>query len=494
MAGIAVGCAAVTPREGARRTPTPMPAPSAAIAAATVNHTLAVVRILRGGATDASGALARRRSDSVIVPRPVLCTNDSVVNLFLRCLVSGCACLPLFLSPAAAAQSDDALPSPLDPATVVRLAHQRRPEVAGARARAYAAAQRPRIDAALPDPMVAVEVTHLPIPVVGVDGNISIEQQFPLSGVLGNRRRAAEADAARWNADAHRVAQDVQLEALDAYYMLAEQRGLAPILDEQIALVDQLATISRAHLASGQGMQADVMRLDNERARLEADRRALDAQIRSAEAMLDTALARPADAPVPPLSWPDDTTEPPPLDALVREGLGRRPELAAARAEQSRALAEVDVMQSMYGPMAVVRVGPSYSMLEGPGVMGMIGVSVPLWREKLGAGVTEAQSMVTMARADVDAMQRMISGSIAAARETVAAERTRLLSVQRDILPRAHLVVESAVASFGAGQGPMVATLDAARDLFDVRMQELMDRVRLGRAWAKLRRETGELQ
>jgi outer membrane protein TolC len=210
--------------------------------------------------------------------------------------------------------------------------------------------------------------------------------------------------------------------------------------------------------------------------------------------MLDAALGRAPDTAVPPLAWTDDTSEPAPVDALVRLALARRPELAAARAGRARALAEVDVMESMYGPMAVVRLGPSYTMLEGPGVMGMVGVTVPLWRDRLSSGVTEARSMVIMADADIEAMQRMIAGSVAAARETVAAERTRLLSVQRDILPRARMVVDSAVASFGAGQGPMVGTLDAARDLFDVRMQELMDRARLGVAWAKLRRETGELQ
>jgi outer membrane protein TolC len=98
-----------------------------------------------------------------------------------------------------------------------------------------------------------------------------------------------------------------------------------------------------------------------------------------------------------------------------------------------------------------------------------------------------------MTSADINATERMIAGSIADARANVAAERTRLLSVQRDILPRARLVVESAIASFGAGQGPMVSALDAARDLYEVRMQEVMGRARLATAWARLNRETGEL-
>jgi len=375
----------------------------------------------------------------------------------------------------------------------VRLAHQRRPEITAAKARWAAAAERPKIVAALPDPMVMVSADMVPIPLVGVDGSITVQQEFPLSGVLGNRRRGAEAEAQRWGADARRVALDVELEALQAFYMLAERRGQQPILDEQIALVGQLVIVARAHLAAGQGMEADVLRLDNERARLVAQRDALVAEIRSAEAMLDTSLARWPGESVPQLAWGDDPGEPMPLEELMREALARRPELEGALAEKKRAAADIDAMRSMYAPMALVRVGPAYSMLEGPGVMAMVGVSIPLWRERLGAGVAEARAMETMATADEDAMRRMIAGSVASAREAVVAQRTRWVALSREIVPRARVVVQSATGSFGAGQGPMVAVLDAARDLREVRTDEVMARARLGDAWAKLQRTIGEL-
>ena len=375
----------------------------------------------------------------------------------------------------------------------MRLAHQRRPEITAAKARWAAAAERPKIVAALPDPMVMVSADMVPIPLVGVDGSITVQQEFPLSGVLGNRRRGAEAEAQRWGADARRVALDVELEALQAFYMLAERRGQQPILDEQIALVGQLVIVARAHLAAGQGMEADVLRLDNERARLVAQRDALVAEIRSAEAMLDTSLARWPGESVPQLAWGDDPGEPMPLEELMREALARRPELEGALAEKKRAAADIDAMRSMYAPMALVRVGPAYSMLEGPGVMAMVGVSIPLWRERLGAGVAEARAMETMATADEDAMRRMIAGSVASAREAVVAQRTRWVALSREIVPRARVVVQSATGSFGAGQGPMVAVLDAARDLREVRTDEVMARARLGDAWAKLQRTIGEL-
>ena len=75
----------------------------------------------------------------------------------------------------------------------------------------------------------------------------------------------------------------------------------------------------------------------------------------------------------------------------------------------------------MYAPMAMVRTGPSYTMADGTGWMVMVGVSIPLWRDKLRAGVNEARAMVDMASADLEAMQRMIRGEATLARERVMA-------------------------------------------------------------------------
>ncbi len=394
---------------------------------------------------------------------------------------------------ASPAQAEDSpqLPSPLDAATVVRIARARRAEIAAARARAAAASERPKIVAALPDPSVIVQADHIPYDFRHVGGSLTLQQEFPLSGVRGDRRRAAEAEADRWRADVSRATLDVELEALQAFFMLAERRGNAVILDDQIAILDQLVTIARAHYAAGQGMLADVLRLENEAARFRADRRALDSEIRGAEAMLDTTLARDPTAPIPELAWTDDESEPPAADGLVRKALAARPELVSARAGRRRALADIDAMHSMYAPMAVVRAGPAYNMIDGVGAMVMVGISIPLWRERLGAGVTEAQSMAAMANAEIVAMERMVAGNVIVARERVLAERTRLVAIRQDILPRAKLIVATATGSFAAGQGAMLAVFDSARDLRDIRMQEIMARARLSAAWARLRRETG---
>jgi cobalt-zinc-cadmium efflux system outer membrane protein len=412
-----------------------------------------------------------------------------LVNFVVAC------CLTALASSARAQEREPeapALPAPLDVGTVVRLAGARRAEIAAANARAGAASERPAIVSALPDPMVIGQINHVPLDFHSIFASLTVQQEIPLSGVLGNRRRAAEADADHWSAETHRVALDVELEALQAFFALAARRATTSVLDDQIAITEQLLVIARAHYGAGQGTEADVLRLENEAARFRSDRQALDADIRGAEAALDTVLARDLHAPIPALAWNDEVEDPPTLATLVAKAVANRPELAATRAERRSALADVDVMKSMYQPVALLRAGPAYMTANGPGAMLVVGLSVPIWRDRLAAGVNEAQSTAAMRGAELAAIDRIIRGDVAVAREEVLAERTRLLAIQQDILPRARRVVSSAMGSFAAGQGAMLAVLDPTRDLLAIRLEEITARRRLSVAWAKLRRATGE--
>lgn len=392
------------------------------------------------------------------------------------------------IAPAALAQE---LPTPLDSRSVVRLAKERRGEVIAAHARAVAAFQGPRIVSALEDPTLSVNANHIPFDLHGVDWSATLQQEFPLSGVRADRGRAARAEAERMETDTHRVALDVELEAEEAFFMLAERRETAPVLDDQIAITEQLLVITRAHYASGQGIEADVLRLDNEAARFRSDRHALDSEIRAAEATLNAAMARDPTATIPALAWNDDLAEPGSLAELVAHAVATRPELGGVRAERRRAAAELDVAKSLYWPNAYVMVGFHNMLGEGPGLMTSFGLSLPIWGNRP-AGVSQARATISAATAELSAMELVIRGKIASARETVLAERTRLLAIQKDILPRQKQIVTSSMGSLGAGQGLLVAVFDASRDLRDVRMQELAARERLSVAWARLKREVGD--
>jgi outer membrane protein TolC len=404
------------------------------------------------------------------------------------CVVAAVACL----TASVAADDQIALPTPLRAADAVRLAKQHRPEVVAARARARAAAERPAIVSALDDPEVFPSIDHLPFMGGGADVSFTVEQRFPLSRIRSHRERAAQAGARRELAEIDRAGLDVELEAAAAFWMLAELRERAKLLDDQRALADQMAAAATARFSTSAGMQADVLRAQLEVDRLAGEQRAIAAELRAAEAMLDTSLARPADAPIPELDLSVSEAEPPAAATIASTAITRRPELRAGNAEIARAEAEVSVMQSMYAPMAMVRTGPSYTMADGSGWMVMIGVSIPLWRGKLRAGVNEARAMVDMTSADLDAMRRMIAGQAIAARERVAAARARYLALRDNIVPRARQAIGPTLAAYAASQTPLVSAIEAAQALWDAQRELAMARAELGLAWARLYRTTGE--
>jgi outer membrane protein TolC len=412
---------------------------------------------------------------------------------YLSCFLAFALALATIFPGRAIAQTSQALPSPLTLADVIQIAVERRDEIRAARSRAAAGEARPTIVSALPDPMLSASLDHLPFMLNGADYSVAIEQQIPLSGIRGHRRASALADIDRLRAETDRMSLDVPLEAANAFLMLQERRRTAALLNEQIAFARDVVDAANARYASGTAPQSDVLRAEVEVARLEATAAALGEEVRGAEAMLNASLAIDAGSPVPPLaSFPVPPAMP--TWASIASALTLRPEVAAGKAEIARAQADVQVMRDMFRPMATIRTGPSYTMADGPGWMAMVGLGIPLWRSRLHAGVAEAQAMRSMAEADLRAMTRLIEGQAAVAFSQLHAARTRHIALNNDVLPRARLAIEPAVASYASGQLPLVSVIEAVQALWLVQSDLIRADTELGLAWTRLGRAIGSYE
>jgi outer membrane protein, heavy metal efflux system len=418
--------------------------------------------------------------------------RDILVRARLRLGAMGITVLLLVLPSPANAQARDELPNPLRLEDVLAYGRSHRQEIVAARARARAASERPAIVSALEDPMLMPSIDHLPFMLHGVDASLMVEQSFPLSRVRGHRQRAAEADARRLRAESERVSQDVQLDAARAFLMLRERRAMARVLDEQVTLARQFVSAASARYSSGTGNQPEVLRAELEVARFEGAIRTIAEEVAAAEAMLNASLGRPADAPVPPLETTPVTNAPRHWAEVRSATLRRRPELEVGRAEISRSQAEIAEMKSMYWPMGVVRTGPAYTMADGWGWMLTVGVSIPLQRGRLNAGVREAEAMAEMARADLAAMTRMAEGEAATARGQVLAARQRLLALRDDILPRARQAIDPSVSAYAAGTAPLVSVIDTAQALWSIEAELVSAEFELGLAWVRFQRAQGQ--
>lgn len=412
--------------------------------------------------------------------------------------------LTLLLSAACTAAD---LPTPLDLTDAIDSALRQRGEVDAAQAAVDAARERPAIAGALDDPMIMAGIDHYPYRAMsssmasGSDGmpvgpggrrydsSVQIEQQFPLSRLRQHRRHAAEAGIGVALADADAVRADVALQAAEAFHMLREQRRMLAVRSRQLDLADQLIAITERRLASAVGSQGDVLRAEVERARLAGEQRVTRAEARAARAMLNGALGRPATAPVPRLAPP--VAAPSPSLEAIEQALARQPELARMDAEVSRADAEVKVMRAMGRPMGLVRIGEASTMAEGRGAMLMLGVSVPLGRQRVRAGVAEAHAMQAMAEAERDAMQRMVLAEAVAAHEQLAAAHARRDAYRDDILPRARRAVDPALAAYASGDGSLLLVIEAVQLQWRVEEELVMAEAELGRAWARMDRATG---
>jgi cobalt-zinc-cadmium efflux system outer membrane protein len=151
-------------------------------------------------------------------------------------------------------------------------------------------------------------------------------------------------------------------------------------------------------------------------------------------------------------------------------------------------------MRDMFRPMATIRTGPSYTMSDGSGWMAMVGVTLPIWRGTLHAGVAEAQAMRAMSEADLRAMTRMIEGDAAAAVNQLQAARDRQAALTADVLPRARMAIEPAVAGYGSGQLPLVSVIEAVQALWLVQADLIAADTELGLAWARLGRALGSYE
>ncbi|MEQ1761199.1 MAG: TolC family protein [Vicinamibacterales bacterium] len=415
---------------------------------------------------------------------------NSLTGLRFALLLTVCAAT---WPTAATAQTTSLLPSPLSLGDVIRLAGERRDEIQAARARTRAAEARSTIVSALQDPMFSPSLDHLPFMLGGADVSFTFEQQIPLSGIRQHRRASALADVDRLRAETTRTTLDVGIQAANAFLMVQERRRTEGLVSEQLAFARDVVSAANARYASSTAPQSDVLRAEVEVARLQALSRALVSEVRSAEAMLNTSLALDADGPVPALTLLTFPQPPPPWSA-IKAALTSRPEIVAGRAEIARAEADVQVMRDMFRPMATVRTGPSFTMAEGKGWMAMVGFSLPIWRDKLRAGVAEAQSMRAMSQADLMAMTRMIEGEAAIAVNQLTAARDRQTALATDVLPRARLAINPAVAGYASGQLPLVSVIEAVQALWAVQADLIAADTQLGLATARLGRALGSYE
>lgn len=339
---------------------------------------------------------------------------------------------------------------------------------------------------ALPDP--AAEVIAFPLsPETRVGPQrltLGLSQALPWSGKLGLKERAAfhSAVALQEEVAADRVS--LVTEVRTVYQELLFVDRLYEITAAFREHLVQHEEISQARYATGVGPAQAVIKIQAEITRVERSLLDLDSRRVSLASRLNRLRDRPAAEPIARglLGSPAERS---PLDPvqLVDRARVLRPELRAADARIARAESMEELADKSYRPDFVV--GMTYTVVDprgdaagrlsppegnGDDILGLrAGVRIPVWRDRLAAGVQQAVEMQIAATS----AKRDLMLSI----ETVIQDLTlrlplswRQLRLVEDLLVvQAEEALESAQAGYVAGTLGALDLLDAEHILFEAK-------------------------
>ena len=393
--------------------------------------------------------------------------------------VQWAAGLLLAVAPAVGTHGDERLAALIDEAL------QNNPGIRMAFADYQAALHRVPQAASLPDPRLSVtQFTRSIETRVGPQRRmLSVSQDIPGFGKRAARSQLASKSAATADEMHQARRADVARQVKRTYFSLGFIDRAIDVSLEDEALLKHIEELARDRYAQGFGLQADVVRLQAQITRSMSDRVRLVRQRVDLESALNSIRGLPPDSPVGKVRLPERPAVKLDRRMLVEAGLHQRPELRAALSRIEEREKGVDLARKHFRPDFSVGVTwgnvrargvPSTDMPlaeNGKDSYGLtFGMTLPLRRARLDAGVREAAEAMSAAReAYRDAANRMEAEvrSITFELETI---QRQMDLYQKALLPQAEQALLSTQAAYSAGSEGVVSLLDIQRELLDVRL------------------------
>lgn len=386
----------------------------------------------------------------------------------------------------------------LDCDALVARALARDPELGARSARLREKVALARAAGAEPPPMVMGTLWQAPLhaPFVYGDGSmlmLGISQTFVPRGAREGEARAMLAEAAGVAAEASARALEIGGEVARACAELGEVRARATLLERRSRLLDGVAEVARARLATGGSGATDVARVELERARADADRAALRAREADVRAAMNGQTDRAPDAEISlaetPTSVPAES-----IETLVRRATERRPEGALRAAMVARELARADAAHAM-AKTPMVTVGLNYGLSRPSGMPDTWGASVAMslpWLSGGAAATEEAARHAAVAAArEGDGQSRARRREIVEAYTRAVGVAGTLRAISTRAVPAARRAADAVRATYAGGGSDLGAWLDALRAEVELDEQTAMLRAELERALVALDRAVG---
>jgi cobalt-zinc-cadmium efflux system outer membrane protein len=376
------------------------------------------------------------------------------------------------------------LPEKLSLDEALRLAEARNPTLAAARemeavAEASGVAARPR-----PNPACSFDSEGYALSNgSGAFFNeqevaIRIDQEVETAGRRGLRARAADLSVQAARSALQDEVRKLQFEVRRAYFQVVLARADHEAATSALEEIDKVIALNRARFEQGDISGVDLRRLQVERLKFADDVFSAELAARNARsallALLNTGRLDQAFETTEPLAVPPASSGPAPgasgatarpsqgdAVALRVQALANRPDLAAARQEESRAATETDLQRALRTPN--VTVGAGYRRDFGSnGVVFGVTVPLPVFGRNPG-GVERAAAERRLAANRVAAAETAVALDVQQAINAVEISQARVGYIEREHLTTARETRDIVSASYRAGASTLIDFLDAQR-------------------------------
>jgi outer membrane protein TolC len=346
-----------------------------------------------------------------------------------------------------------------------------------------ASVRRITVERSLPDPRLTFQSDIADMVMSAVPG---LMMEFPGPGKLKAAANVATAESdTRYFLFESAVLQTA-FALKKAYYQLHFLDAKVNVNRQTLALVADLEKLARTQNEIGKVTLQDVLRAQIEQDRLTTEIANLEDSHHPLLAQFKAALGLAAEQPNPPVPAQFEST---PLDLsfdqLFASALARNPRLKAMEAEVRRADASLRLAYKARVPD--FNVGVEVDAKASPVfVTPQLGVTLPIWRDKIAAEIAGAQAGQRAAQARLSAEQIALAVEFAEKSFMFRESSRNLALLQERLLPKARQSVEVARAAYVSGQLDFLNLIDAQRTLLGFQLSEVEARTQRELALAEL--------
>ena len=332
-----------------------------------------------------------------------------------------------------------------------------------------ASVERITVERSLPDPKLTFQAYIQNVLTSLMPG---LMMDFPGPGKLGARAAVASAESRAKYFQFESSVLQTAFAVKKAYYPLHFLTEKIRVNRQTLALLANLEKLARSQNEVGKATLQDVLRAQIEEERLRTEIANLEDSRRLLTAQFKATLGLTANEADPPLPQKFEFTRMKLSDEeLFATALARNPRLKAMEAEIR--LAEANLQLAHKNKAPDFSAGLQAEVYTPPFYWPQASMTLPIWRDKIAAGIAAAHNNQRAAQARLSAEQIVLAVDFAEKTFMIREANRQLELLRERLLPRARQSLEVSRGAYRSGQVDFLNVIDAQRTLLGMQLEEI---------------------